>query len=425
MEIGIIGTGDMGTLYAKQFAGAGYRVNCCDLPENRARLEKDLAETGISILDNGIEVSRRSDLIFYLVPVEDIEKSVAQYGPSTRKDAVVSSGASVMTPAIAAFERFLPGDVSIINWHWLFAPSIPPQGQSTALVNHRSSESAYQRTRDVFETIGTRIIELPSYQEHDKITADTQAVTHVGFEAMGTAWKNMGSFPWENPTYVGGIDNVKVLMCLRIYGGKSHVYSGLAVHNPFSREQIGQYAKSVSELFGLMIQEDELKFRERINKAKGAVFSGAKSPILLDDVVMGEFSLGIPSEQRTPNSHLSLLSMVDAWYQAGLNPYDNMICQTPPFRLRLGIAEYLFRNPDLLEESVQAALYDKKIRRDDLEFHTAVREWSTIVGNGDTVGYHRQFEATRVIFADRIPEGMRRSGELIRRLSEPSVKTSS
>lgn len=59
----------MGTLYAKQFAGAGYRVNCCDLPENRARLEKDLAETGVSILDNGIEVSRRSDLIFYLVLV--------------------------------------------------------------------------------------------------------------------------------------------------------------------------------------------------------------------------------------------------------------------------------------------------------------------------------------------------------------------
>lgn len=232
----------------------------------------------------------------------------------------------------------------------------------------------------------------------------------------------MGSFPWENPTYVGGIDNVKVLMCLRIYGGKSHVYSGLAVHNPYSREQIGQYAKSVSELFGLMIQEDELNFRERISKAKEFVFSGADSPILLDDAVMGEFSLGIPSEQRTPNSHLSLLSMVDAWYQAGLNPYDNMICQTPPFRLRLGIAEYLFRTPELLEESVQAAVYDKKIRRDDLEFHTAVREWSTVIGNGDTAGYHRQFEDTRVIFADRIPEGVKRSGELIRRLSEASMR---
>ena len=420
MEIGIIGTGDMGKLYAREFARAGYKVNCTDLPENRAQLEKDLAGSGICVLDDGIAVSRMSDLIFYLVPVEDIGKAVAQYGPSTRRDAIVSSGTSVMTPAVKAFEEYLPEDVNVINWHWLFGPSIKPQGRSTALVNHKSNKAAYQRARAAFERVGSKIIELPSYQEHDKITADTQAVTHVGFEAMGTAWKNMGSFPWESSTYVGGIDNVKVLMCLRIYGGKSHVYAGLALHNPFAREQIAQYAKSESDLFGLMIQEDEQRFRERIGRAIENIVGGDNSHILLDDRVMGEFGLVILSEQRTPNSHLSLLSMADAWHQAGINPYDNMICQTPPFRLRLGIVEYLLRNPELLEETIQTALHNKKIRRDDLEFHTAVREWSTTIRNRDMAGYHSQFEDTRTFFADRIPEGMRKSGELIRRLSENS-----
>jgi len=420
MEIGIIGTGDMGKSYAKEFARAGYRVNCTDLPENRERLEKDLAGSGVHILDDGVAVSRRSDIIFYLVPVEEIEKAVAQYGPSTRKDAVVSSGTSVMTPAVESFEGYLPEDVSIVNWHWLFGPSIKPQGQSTALVNHRSSNNAYKRARDTFESVGTKIIELHSYQEHDKITADTQAVTHVGFEAMGTAWKNMGSSPWENPTYVGGIDNVKVLMCLRIYGGKSHVYSGLAIHNPFAREQIRQYAKSVTELFSLMIQEDEKQLRERIKTARNFIFKDGNPHILLDDKVMGEFSLGIPSEQRTPNSHLSLFSMADAWHKTGVNPYGNMICQTPPFRLRLGIVEYLFRNPELLEESIQTSLSDLKLRDPNLEFHTAVREWATIIGNGDVGGYHKQFGDTRTFFADSIPEGMKKSGELIRRLSETS-----
>ena len=74
MEIGIIGTGDMGRLYAREFARAGHKVNCTDLPENRAQLEKDLAGSGICVLDDGIAVSRMSDLIFYLVPVEDIGK---------------------------------------------------------------------------------------------------------------------------------------------------------------------------------------------------------------------------------------------------------------------------------------------------------------------------------------------------------------
>lgn len=420
MEIGIIGTGDMGKSYAKEFARLGCRVNCADLPEKRSELEKNLGIENVNILDDGIKVSRRSDMIFYLVPVEDIEKSVAEYGPSTKKDAIVSSGTSVMLPAIKAFEKYLPEDVNVINWHWLFGPSTKPQGQITALVNHRSNEYAYQRARDVFEKIGTKIIELPTYQEHDKITADTQAVTHVGFEAMGTAWKNMDSFPWENPTYVGGIDNVKVLMCLRIYGGKSHVYAGLAIHNPFAIEQIRQYAKSESDLFGLIIQEDEQQFRERINQAREHIFSDSNSHILLNDEIMKEFGLGISSKERKPNSHLSLLSMADAWHQTAVNPYDNMICQTPVFRLRLGIVEYLFKNTELLEETIQTALHDKKIRRDDLEFHTAVREWSTIIGNRDVSGYHRQFENTKKFFADRIKEGFGKSSELITRLSEAS-----
>ena len=55
MEIGIIGTGDMGKLYAREFARAGYRVNCCDLPENRGKLEKELEGTGVRILDDGMK----------------------------------------------------------------------------------------------------------------------------------------------------------------------------------------------------------------------------------------------------------------------------------------------------------------------------------------------------------------------------------
>jgi prephenate dehydrogenase (NADP+) len=109
--------------------------------------------------------------------------------------------------------------------------------------------------------------------------------------------------------------------------------------------------------------------------------------------------------------------MVDAWYQAQINPYNNMICQTPVFRLRLGIAEYLFRNEDLLEESIQTALYQKAIRRDDLEFHKAVWRWSTIVESGSASAYHKQFLETQAFFVDRLPEAMKRSGELIRQLS--------
>lgn len=61
---------------------------------------------------------------------------------------------------------------------------------------------------------------------------------------------------------------MKTLMMLRIYSNKWHVYGGLALLNPSAKPQIRQYAKSVSELFKLIIQEREQEFKERIKSVR-------------------------------------------------------------------------------------------------------------------------------------------------------------
>ena len=416
MNIGIIGLGDMGRLYAKAFAKAGYKVCGCDLPDNQFRLEQELAPYHITVLGNGKNVVETSDLIIYSVEAEKLNSVVAEFGAFTMPGAIVAGQTSVKTPEIKAFEKHLPADAQIITFHGMHGPAFEPEGQTLILINHRADEAAHQRMLDLFTAIGSNIVELDDYHEHDKIVADTQAVTHVGFESMGTAWMSAGFFPWENASYTGGIDNVKILTTLRIFSYKAHVYAGLAILNPYAKQQVRQYAVSESELFKLMIQEEEDAFRNRLYRARDFVFHGSHKPIMLSDKVMMEFSLSKNHEKQKPNSHLSILSMVDAWYHLGVNPYDNLICQTPPFRLRLGIAEYLFKNDELLEESIRAALYDKTIRGDDLEFHSAVREWASIIDYGDMEGYKKHFNRVQAFFNDRLEEGKKQSGELIRRL---------
>ncbi|MGN6638126.1 MAG: NAD(P)-binding domain-containing protein [Mucilaginibacter sp.] len=416
MNIGIIGLGDMGKLYAKAFSKAGYKVCGCDLPENKERLEQELEPFGIKVMDDGRDVARANDLIVYSVEADRLAKVVAAYGPSTKYGAIVAGQTSVKHPEIETFERYLPADAQIITFHAMHGPGFEPKGQKLILIRHRSDDPAYKRMLELFTDVGTDIVELSDFHEHDKIVADTQAVTHVGFESMGTAWKGAGFFPWENGSYLGGIDNVKILTTLRIFGYKAHVYAGLAILNPYARQQVKQYAVSESELFKLMIQEEEEAFRARLYRGRDFVFHESRKPIMLNDQVMKEFSLSSHHEVQKPNSHLSILSMVDAWYHLGVNPYDNLICQTPPFRLRLGIAEYLFKNEELLEESIKTALYDKTIRGDDLEFHSAVREWSAIIGYGDMEGYKTHFNQVQAFFQDRLEEGKKQSAELIRRL---------
>lgn len=114
--------------------------------------------------------------------------------------------------------------------------------------------------------------------------------------------------------------------------------------------------------------------------------------------------------------------MVDAWHHLGVNPYKNMICSTPLYRLRLGIVEHWNRNKKIYEESLKTALFDKTMRAHDLEFVRAVQEWASIIEHGDTRGYKKLFDETQEFFKDRIPEGMKKSNELILRLANVDLK---
>lgn len=192
---------------------------------------------------------------------------------------------------------------------------------------------------------------------------------------MGTAWHKSSAYPWETTRYVSGIEVVKVNITLRIYSAKWHVYAGLALLNPSAQIQIQQYARSTTELFKLMLEAKEEDLSERVWAAREGVFgwkrgeeaegddvspaedSVAESsserrkgkrrqPILLSEDVLDQFSMGQKASTSTangnggraaPNSHLSLLAMVDCWWKLGINPFEHLaVAGTPPFMLWIG-----------------------------------------------------------------------------------------
>ncbi|KZZ94012.1 Prephenate dehydrogenase, fungal [Ascosphaera apis ARSEF 7405] len=403
-SIGIIGMGDMGKM-----------INACDREENYHNLKEEYAsENNINILPNGHLVSRISDYIIYSVEAEAIDKIVALYGPSTKVGAIVGGQTSCKAPELAAFDKHLPEDVEIISIHSLHGPSVNPKGQPFVIIQHRASDESVKFVEEVFSSFESKVVHL-SGEMHDRITADTQAVTHAAFLSMGQAWKANNQFPWELPRYVGGIENVKINITLRIYSNKWHVYAGLAILNPAAQKQVRQYAQSVSELFKLMLGGHGDEFRARVRAAGQAVFkTGTRRELLLKDEVLDRFSLGKTPSSRMPNSHLSLLAIVDCWWKLGIVPYDHMICSTPLFRLWLGVTEYVFRNEDLLSEILDIAMNDDTFRSDDLEFAFAARAWSDCVSFGDFDSYRDRFETIQQYFAPRFPEAVRLGNEMMK-----------
>jgi prephenate dehydrogenase (NADP+) len=275
-------------------------------------------------------VSRISDWIIYSVEAELIDKIVATYGPSTKVGAIVGGQTSCKAPELAAFDKYIPSDVDIVSCHSLHGPSVDPRGQPLVIIQHRSSQKSVDLCVKILSCLQSKVVFL-SGERHDRITADTQAVTHAAFLSMGSAWAANDQYPWQINRYVGGIENVKINIMMRIYSNKWHVYAGLAILNPAAKQQIRQYAASVTQLYKLMLEGRRDELASRVKAAGAAVFKPEEKDhaLLLSDDLLDRFSLSKDARERTPNNHLSLLAIVDTWSKLGIVPYDHMICSTP------------------------------------------------------------------------------------------------
>ncbi|KAL1745050.1 hypothetical protein HDZ31DRAFT_37267 [Schizophyllum fasciatum] len=442
--IGLIGMGAMGKMYAKALSEGGWkRIHVCDLPNKYESLQAEYADVpAITVFPDGHGVARSSDFIVYSVEAEFIDAVVAKFGPSTKLGAIVAGQTSVKAPEKAAFEKHLPPDVHIVSCHSLHGPTVSPADQPLVLIQHRAPDEALKLVENILRPLGSRYVYL-SYEEHDSVTANTQAVTHAAFLSMGSAWQSSQSYPWEQGLYVGGIETAKVNITLRIYSNLWHVYAGLAILNPAARAQIEQYARSASDLFKLMVSGgapggDSAPFRARVRWAQQVVFGerlgGADNhrPILLSQALLDKFSLRPPppaseaSETEPaykPNSHLALIAMVDCWAHCGIQPFTHLaLAATPIFRLFLGVAEHLFLNESLLEQAIHSALYDTWHRPDDIEFIIAARGWSQCVSFGSFEIYRRRFEETRAFFEGRFEEANVLGSQMIKAIMEAELK---
>ncbi|KAI3604591.1 prephenate dehydrogenase [Moniliophthora roreri] len=448
--LGLIGMGAMGKMYANLLSKAAWKkIHVCDLPEKYESLKNQFADVpGVNVMKDGHAVARSADFMIYSVEAEFIDRVVAEYGPSTKLNAIVAGQTSVKAPEKDAFEKYLPPDTQIISCHSLHGPTVSPLGQPLVLIKHRGTDHALHVVEDILRSFGSRYVYL-SYEEHDLVTANTQAVTHAAFLSMGAAWACEQSYPWEHGLYVGGMETVKVNLTLRIYSNAWHVYAGLAILNPKAREQINQYATSATELYKLMVvagtgrsgngdAERERKLRQRVDWARETVFGDSpknRNPILLSQDILDRFSLGqLPvnngkdnggdsASRYRPNSHLSLLAMVDCWAHLGIKPFDHLqLAATPLFRLFLGVAEHLFLSPLLLDSAIHSAIYDTWHRSNDLEFVLAARGWSQCVNYGSFEVYRKRFDETRSFFESRFEEAGVLGSKMIKAVMESELK---
>ena len=251
MKIGIIGCGDMGCMMAKVFsAHTSLNIYIVDLPEKVEELNAlFILKANVFVSKHISDVCKQADFVIFAVETHAIEKVVSEAAQYIESQTIVAGQTSIKAPEMEAFEKYLNPKTPIVTVHSLHGPNISPINQILLFIAHRANEKQKVKALDFWKLLGSNSHELESHQVHDKLMADVQVVTHIGFESIGTSFMHRGIFPWENPIHKSGLDNLKLLLTLRIFSYKPHVYSGLAMFNPFAKQDVRTYANAENELF--------------------------------------------------------------------------------------------------------------------------------------------------------------------------------
>lgn len=76
----------------------------------------------------------------------------------------------------------------------MHGPGVDPTGQPLIVIKHRATDEKLDLVLRILSCFNSNIAQLTA-SEHDRITADTQAVTHAAFLTMGSAWRANAQFP--------------------------------------------------------------------------------------------------------------------------------------------------------------------------------------------------------------------------------------
>lgn len=156
MNIGIIGTGLLGSAVATRLLNTGYAVAVYNRTKEKADLLKKL---GASVEESPKKVSEKSDLVITIVKDASAVESIA-FGKDGivqgKHDGLVVADMSTINPVSSRkiAEKYLQHGIPMIDSPVMGGPSLAEKGQLVVMIG--GEKSIYEKYKTVFDSIGEK-----------------------------------------------------------------------------------------------------------------------------------------------------------------------------------------------------------------------------------------------------------------------------
>jgi prephenate dehydrogenase len=200
------------------------------------------------------------DVVVFSVPIENTSEVIREVAPRAKSGALLTDLTSLKEFPVREMLNNSSEDVSVIGMHPLFGPFTPLKGQTVVLTPARHREEHLEFLEEVLEGEGVKTV-LMSPEEHDKIMAIVQCLSHFSLVSFGVVLRKLGFKPLTHlipPVYLIFFDLVG-----RILHQNPRMYEEIQ-KNPHAKEVRKAFIESVVELNKSV---DESKFAELMKRA--------------------------------------------------------------------------------------------------------------------------------------------------------------
>jgi prephenate dehydrogenase len=281
------GAGAVGTLLTRTLRDAGAAVcvvDTADVAEPTDFLRADVTAPGPYLRRE----LAAADVVVLALPEPVALRSVAVVAAAMRPGALLTETLSVKTHVAAALRA--TSGVETLGLNPMFAPSLGFTGRAVAAVSDRDGP----RTAAFLELLqgaGASVVRVGA-DEHDRLVAVTQVLTHASVLAFGLALDGM-DVDVDSTVAVAPPPYTTLLALLaRISGGQPEVYWDVQEANPYAAQARAALGEGLHRLSRIVASGDADAFGVAL-KAASQRLGAASAP---HAELCGELFRGIPGD---------------------------------------------------------------------------------------------------------------------------------
>ncbi len=250
--IGIIGgAGTLGTIFKKFFISQGYEVLI----------------SGRNSELTSVDLVKRCDVVIFSVPIDVTKKVIEDVLSYTREDQLLMDFTSIKQEPI---ETMLKGKSSVIGMHPLFGNIRDLEGKTIVVVPARAGDWQ-EWVLDLFKDAKLKV-KITDAEEHDKLMAILQGVTHFNFITFGKILKDASekfNVGFDDLLEYGGVVyQMRFGMIARLLSQDPELYGSIQIKNRYSQQMVGNYESAVRELAQIVKKKDKKGFVDYFKESR-------------------------------------------------------------------------------------------------------------------------------------------------------------